>query len=254
VYQRSRALFLKNADLAGREESMADVTTSEPGFNRKDLTLALLAFASSSTDVLSFLALSGVFTSAMTGNTALLGLALGQGQMLAASRSLAALLGFMAGVAVGTLMRGAGDRRRPLAWLLGLESMCLGLFALGWSTLDHPAGTGADYALIVLSALGMGMQSVAARTLNVPGITTVVFTSTLTGIVMTAVEAVIRRVALPFDAIRQLAVFSVYLLGAVLAGWLASRHIDILVGLPLLAVLGALALQFRRAPQKERTS
>lgn len=233
---------------------MADAVTSKPGFNRKALTLALMAFASSTTDVLSFLALSGVFTSAMTGNTALLGLALGQGQILAASRSLAALLGFIGGVAAGTLMRGAGDRRRPLAWLLGLEAMCLGLFALGWSTLDHPAGTGADYVLIVLSAVGMGMQSVAARTVNAPGITTVVFTSTLTSIVMTAIEVVIRRAALPFDAIRQLAVFSVYLLGAVFAGSIASQHTDILVGLPLLAVLCALALQYRRAPQKERTS
>jgi uncharacterized membrane protein YoaK (UPF0700 family) len=53
---------------------------SSPRFGRHDLTLALLAFASGTTDVLSFLALSGVFTSAMTGNTALLGLAAGQGQ------------------------------------------------------------------------------------------------------------------------------------------------------------------------------
>jgi len=35
-------------------------------FGRHDLTLALHAFASGATDVLSFLALSGVFTSAMT--------------------------------------------------------------------------------------------------------------------------------------------------------------------------------------------
>ncbi|CAG4910809.1 unnamed protein product [Acidocella sp. C78] len=55
-----------------------------------DLTLAALAFVSGSADIFAFLKFHDVFTSAMTGNTALLGLALGQGHILAAQRSLAA--------------------------------------------------------------------------------------------------------------------------------------------------------------------
>ena len=51
-----------------------------------DVGLALLGFASGSMDALAFFNLGEVFPSAMTGNTALLGLALGQGHVIAASR------------------------------------------------------------------------------------------------------------------------------------------------------------------------
>jgi uncharacterized membrane protein YoaK (UPF0700 family) len=54
--------------------------------------------------------------------------------------------------------------------------------------------------LILLSAAGMGIQSVAARRINLPGIPTVVFTSTLTSIVMAATETILRRAAFPFEA------------------------------------------------------
>lgn len=162
-------------------------------FGRHDLTLALLAFASGTTDVLSFLALSGVFTSAMTGNTALLGLALGQGQSNAAIRSFAALAGFLMGVAAGTLPRDTGSRRSALFRILALEALCLGLFTALWSISTDLDNGSTIYVLILLSAAGMGIQSVAARRINLPGIPTVVFTSTLTSIVMAATEAVLRR-------------------------------------------------------------
>ncbi|OYW11995.1 MAG: DUF1275 family protein, partial [Acidiphilium sp. 37-67-22] len=68
-----------------------------------DLTLAALAFVSGSADIFAFLKFHDVFTSAMTGNTALLGLALGQGHILAAQRSLAALFGFCCGSIAGTI-------------------------------------------------------------------------------------------------------------------------------------------------------
>ena len=48
-----------------------------------DVGLALLGFASGSMDALAFFNLGEVFPSAMTGNTALLGLALGQGHVIA---------------------------------------------------------------------------------------------------------------------------------------------------------------------------
>ncbi len=229
---------------------MADVSRRKSDFAGKDLTLALLAFASATTDVLSFLAFSEVFTSGMTGNTALLGLAAGQGRALAASRSLAALLGFTLGVAVGTLARGAGDHPRRLGMVLAVEALCLGLFAGLWHALGPAGGTGVVYALIFVSALGMGVQIVAARQVNLPGIPTIVFTSTLANIVMQATDAALRRRALPIDALRQSAVFAIYLAGATLAGGLASRHLGMLVLLPLGAVLGALALQLRPVPAR----
>ncbi len=212
---------------------------------RHDLTLALLAFASGATDVLSFLALSGVFTSAMTGNTALLGLAVGQGQFGAAVRSFDALAGFLMGVAAGTLPRDTGSSRSALVRILALEALCLGLFTALWGYWANLDKGMAVYGLILLSAAGMGIQSVAARRINLPGIPTVVFTSTLTSIVMAATEAVLKRPRFQFEALRQLAVFCAYLLGTLLAGAMASRGLGSIVMLPLIAVLGALVSEYR---------
>lgn len=224
---------------------MADIMQWKSDIEQAEFTLALLAFASATTDVLSFLALNDVFTSGMTGNTALLGMAVGQGHALAAARSLAALLGFVLGVVAGTLARGAGDRHRGIVVVLVVEALCLGFFAGLWHATGQPAGTGIVYALIFLSALGMGIQIIAARQVNLPGIPTIVFTSSLATIVVAATEAVVRRQALPVDALRQSRVFAIYLAGAILAGWLATHHLGILVLLPLGAVLGALGLQLR---------
>ncbi len=229
---------------------MADDLQRKAAFDDRVPTLALLAFASASTDVLSFLALNEVFTSAMTGTTALLGMALGQGRALAAARALLALLGFVLGVVAGTLARGPDDHPRALAAVLGVEALCLGLFAVLWYALDRPAGNAIVYLLIFLSALGMGVQIIAARQVNLPGIPTIVFTSTLASIVMMATDAAARRRPLPVDARHQGAVFVTYLAAAVFAGWLASRNPGVLVLLPLGAVLAALALQLAPAPAK----
>ena len=90
-----------------------------------NLGLAALSLASGCTDVLSFLELGNLFASAMTGNTALLAVAIGSGELLAASRSLTALVGFGLGVALATAVKAAWhvppDARRGLSWLLLLE-------------------------------------------------------------------------------------------------------------------------------------
>jgi uncharacterized membrane protein YoaK (UPF0700 family) len=206
---------------------------------RDTATLLLLAFASATTDILAYLALSA-FTSAMTGNTALLGVALGQGRAAATSSALAALLAFIVGVVVATLL---GHLRWPgaLRAALGLEVLCLALFVLVWIGSGH--GPAASYKLIVLSALGMGAQIVAARRIDLPGIPTVVFTSTLTSICIAATEAVLRKRPLSADTIRQMAAFVIYLAGAALAGVLGARELGTVIFLPLIAVLAAFALQ-----------
>jgi hypothetical protein len=67
---------------------MADVNLPTEHADFADVGLALLGFASGSMDALAFFNLGQVFPSAMTGNTALLGLALGQGDVIAALRPL----------------------------------------------------------------------------------------------------------------------------------------------------------------------
>jgi uncharacterized membrane protein YoaK (UPF0700 family) len=66
-----------------------------------DVALAALTLGSGVTDVAAFLTLGDVFTSAMTGNTALLGIALSQGRILSATHSFSALLGFAVGASLG---------------------------------------------------------------------------------------------------------------------------------------------------------
>jgi uncharacterized membrane protein YoaK (UPF0700 family) len=223
---------------------MADATSSKRRLVRMDLTLALLTFVSSIMDVLSFLALTNVFASGMTGNTALLGIAAGQGQILTASHPAAALAGFVLGVACGTLLSRRASHRVGLMGLLGLEALCLGAFCALWFAFEHPAAGAAVYFLIALSATGMGIQAVAARRINVPGLPTVVFTTTLTNIVMSATDAVMRRAPLSFDTKRMIGLFAIYIVGATLAGALASRHLEVLAVLPLIAVLSALAIEY----------
>ena len=63
--------------------------------------ILLLTWAAGSMDALGYLGLDHVFTANMTGNTVLLGLATGRGEVLATLRSFSALLGFVAGVGAG---------------------------------------------------------------------------------------------------------------------------------------------------------
>lgn len=222
---------------------MAGNAAPEPTFGRKEALLALLAMASASSDVLSFLVFHQVFTSAMTGNTALLGSALGQGQAPAAAHAAVALGSFIGGVAIGTLAAGEGRQSRALALVLALEALCLTLFAALWYSLARPADGGSAYPLILLSALAMGLQIVAARQVNLPGIPTVVVTSTLTSFVVNATLSARRGEALPVHAWRQAAIVLSYAAGALAAGAAAALRPGLFALLPLAAVLTALVLQ-----------
>ncbi len=228
-----------------------------------DLTLAALAFVSGSADIFAFLKFHDVFTSAMTGNTALLGLALGQGHILAAQRSLAALFGFCCGSIAGTIANEAAarhNRARRLCLLIGAEATCLALVLVLWAITRHPVYGPLLYVMILAGAFAMGLQSIAAREINIPGINTVVVTNTLT-LVMSAVGAVLRRSlrqgradVSPFTPVvlRQSGMLGIYLGGAALSGLLAET-LPSLIAIPALAaVLLALvtARSFRDKPRQ----
>src|SRR5205807_6232889 len=66
----------------------------------RNMLVVVLAFTSGFIDALSFLGL-GVFASVQTGNTVFLGLAIGSGNIFQALVSLAAITGFIGGVALG---------------------------------------------------------------------------------------------------------------------------------------------------------
>jgi uncharacterized membrane protein YoaK (UPF0700 family) len=231
-----------------------DVNLPKEHADFADVGLALLGFASGSMDALAFFNLGQVFPSAMTGNTALLGLALGQGDVIAALRPLIAFAGFLAGAAAAAasvdLWLHKLPAQRGVCWLLALEACLLAAFALAWPFVGWPIAGAGLYSLIVVASSGMGIQSVAARLVGRSGITTVVFTSTLTSIVTSATEAMLRPPhRLPFATKRQIGMFLIYGVGAAIAGLLASRGAW-LAFLPFVAVAGAAGFHYRAGQQK----
>ncbi|HWO43776.1 MAG TPA: YoaK family protein [Candidatus Eisenbacteria bacterium] len=159
---------------------------SLPTLGRESMLL-ILALAAGSVDAISYLGLGHVFTAMMTGNIVLLGLALAQGEVLAALRSILALIGFAAGVFIGAVFveRESGPREWPIAVTrsLAVETSILALAAAATVVVDHTRPR-LNSLLIVLFAVAMGMQSAAVRRLGVPGIATTYITGTLTTLVV----------------------------------------------------------------------
>jgi len=212
-----------------------------------DLGLAILALGAGSMDALGFFALGGALPSAMTGNTALLGLALGQGHPAAAAPPFAAGTGFVLGAALAAALLYLGLAKLPpgraVARLLAVEAGLLAGFLLAWRFGEKPAAGLSLYILLLLGAAGMGVQSVAARQVGRPGVTTVVFTSTLTAIVIAVTAAFLGSPhRLGFAAKRQIFTLLAYGLGAVTGGFLTWRAIDAIPFLPVLAAVAALCL------------
>ena len=150
------------------------------------LMLTLLAVAAGCVDAASFLGLGQVMTAAMTGNTVLLGLALGQADAEGSLRATVALAAFVAGALVGAAIveRGPGG----VVWApavtaaLALELVVLVALALAWHVLEGGPAWPIDYRhpLIAAAGVAMGIQSAAAQRVGVPGVTTTYVTGTLT--------------------------------------------------------------------------
>ncbi len=195
-------------------------------------------------DIISFTKLGGIFASAMTGNLAFLGLYAAEGAVTAAVGSLLALAGFVLGGAVGTLLGRHRGRGAALTLLLGAEVALAALFLLLWFVLPHRLGGPGIDLLILLLAVAMGIQSIAGKKINLSNIPTVVFTSTLTNIVIGLTETLANgQLRLPNDTGRQLVSFFSYLLGALAAGFFVFMGWRLLFALPLLALGAALAVQ-----------
>jgi uncharacterized membrane protein YoaK (UPF0700 family) len=212
-----------------------------------DAGLASLSFASGCTDVLTFLKLGNVFTSAMTGNTALLAIEIGRGNLAGALRALTALLAFALGVALAaklnTLWSVPADRLRVFSRLLFLELPFLIACAALWSASPEPPRLGAVYAIILLSAVSMGIQAVAAGSIR-SGINTIVFTSVLVRIVMSVATASrpADRAAEPNPNFRAyLGTFAAYGFGALLAAVLVPYLLRLIIWVPIAAVVFAQA-------------
>ena len=145
--------------------------------------LLMLSIVAGSADAAGFMSAGHVFTSNMTGNLVLLGLACGQGQWSDAIKTLYVLALFAFGVVSGSRIA----RRFPdSAWqklmtrLLGVEAILLLVFACYWAFISEAGRRAQFFWLISPLAVAMGLQSAAMSRLTIAGVTNTAMTGTLT--------------------------------------------------------------------------
>jgi uncharacterized membrane protein YoaK (UPF0700 family) len=203
--------------------------------------LLLTALAAGVVDVISFSRLGGIFTSAMTGNLALLGYYAASGAIHSAIKSLSALAGFIVGCGVGALQSRNKPDRSAVKTILALEALILAVCAFGSM---QPLVSGSQDLMegeILLLGFAMGLQSIVGTRLKQ---TNVVFTSTLIKIVTTPFGT--RPNEGKANTIkRETSVVVAYLVGAMIAGIsVATRFAGALL-IPLAALGIALVCAHR---------
>jgi uncharacterized membrane protein YoaK (UPF0700 family) len=152
-----------------------------------------LTFASGAMDVASFTRLGGVFTSVVTGNIVLTGLAIARGSVSLLLHALCMFAGYVAGVVAGTRIgwfhsSGSAPGKEP-AWAphvrvaLSVELALLGVVATCWFASDaRPLGV-LQFIMLALAAGAMGVQAAAVDQMGLKGVSTTYLTGTLTGLV-----------------------------------------------------------------------
>lgn len=149
------------------------------------LTLMLaLTFSTGVIDAVGFLGLDKVFVGNMTGNVVILGMGMVGADDLPVAGPALALVGFMAGAAgAGRALR----RKANGAWgvsttiVLATVGMIVLVVAVAAAAVT-PMPNDAMIAVTTLLGAAMGMQAAAARALAVKDVTTVVVTSSITGL------------------------------------------------------------------------
>jgi uncharacterized membrane protein YoaK (UPF0700 family) len=177
---------------------------------------AALTFGTGAMDVASVTRLGGVFSSVMTGNLVLLGLAAARPSGELAAHTVLAFAGYVTGAALGTWIAGP-PRPREQAWpvavtlALVVELAVMGVFSAGWELTGAQPTGGPQLALLAVATLGMGLQSAAVRGLGTT-VSTTYLTGTLTGVVASLVA---KQPSRHFD-LRSVAVLTAVAVGGVL--------------------------------------
>ena len=213
----------------------------------RDSLVVLLTLTTGAVDAASFLALGTVFSSVITGNLVLLGVAAGTGRAELAVHSGVAMAGYVAGVAAGAPL---AARRHPAAgtWppsvtiTLAVELVILIAFSVGWELAGaRPAG-GGQLALVAVLAAAMGLQAAAVRRLG--QMSTTYLTSTLTALV-----AGLMTGSKPDGAARSVGVLFTIIIGAIAASMIlegARAWLPLVILLPISVVIVASVAGFER--------
>src|SRR3954447_18680503 len=148
-----------------------------------------LAVVSGATDAIGLLALGGAFTSVMTGNMVLLGVAASSADGTLAASSGFAILAFCAGAALGARLAGSaqkGDRvwPRPVTVALAVEFLFVAAYATGWWVTGGEPTPRLALAMLLSTAVALGIQISTVQRFGVSGMSTTYLTGTLTTVVM----------------------------------------------------------------------
>ena len=222
------------------------------------LTLIAIAltFASGAADVASFTRLGNVFTSVMTGNIVLWGLAAARGSLTLFDHTAVSIVGYIAGVAGGTWVAhgvkdpeagsgsGAGSGVLPahVVWVLLAELTLLTGFTVGWLVSGASPAGWAQFCLLATLAAAMGVQSSAVKDMGLTEVSTTYLTGTLTGLVSSLVRP---GQDTPHSG-RRFGVLIGLVAGASLCGLLVATAADGAPALPLAALVFTLVLATRR--------
>ena len=137
-------------------------------------------------DAISYLALGHVFTANMTGNVVFLAFAVAGAPGLSITRSLTALVAFLAGALIGGRVATFLSGVVTPSWIttaLSLESALLLVATLAAINFRDSLGSSFQlYSIIVLTACAMGIRNATVRKMAIPDLTTTVLTLTITGL------------------------------------------------------------------------
>jgi uncharacterized membrane protein YoaK (UPF0700 family) len=155
---------------------------------QRDALVVLLTFVTGAVDAIGFTRLGGVFTSVMTGNMVLLGVSAGKGDVSLAIHTGVAFIAFVLGGLAGARVAGHATKDqdfwpRPILTALVLELGVLGVFAIWWETVAAAPTGAAQYAMLGVNAVALGIQSAAVLRFGISGLSTTYLTGTLTQLV-----------------------------------------------------------------------
>jgi uncharacterized membrane protein YoaK (UPF0700 family) len=183
--------------------------------------LILLTIVTGATDATAFVRLGNVFTSVMTGNMVLLGLAIGKGDLSPAVHVAFALLAYVCGAMLGGRIaghprEGDGPWPRHLTRALLVELGLFSAFAIAWEIKGGLVTGALQVTLLMVCAIALGIQSSAVLRLGLSGLSTTYLTGTLTNVVHAVAHGKFGR-----DTFRSAAVLGALISGAALGGVLA---------------------------------
>jgi uncharacterized membrane protein YoaK (UPF0700 family) len=214
----------------------------------RDYRVVLLTITSGAVNAVSFLALGKVFSSVITGNLVLLGVAATTHSAPEALHAGLGIAGYAAGVLVAAPLAArrsqqAGTWPASVTATLAAELVVLAGFCIGWELSGGSPHDGGQIALLIVAAAAMGVQSAAVRHLG--QMSSTYLTSTLLGVL-----AGLATRTRPEGLGRSLGALAAVVVGALAGGILArSAHawLPVAVLLPLGAVVAGSVAASRRA-------